>query len=984
MMELPFILLDTFSTFIIYVFEKQDNSFDSLRKEAILSIFYIATSFQSDHHPVARFAAMSILLSISRSNVYGDKTFLIAASCVLLNQQIALSNSRECFMLSMRIFFNIFKDNCFELFSLFSPCFSLILNYILSPEPNILFRSSAFETVYDFISQPMFTQKLFANTDKIENCPRLFDKLLEVVVLIAKTPSGIPDSQQMALNVISVITHQLSTITGRFDEADIIDDNETEKVYNEFTVEFNQKFKKFIEFGDAKELAKRLFVCDGVTPNNIGEFFALKNDFAIETLKYYLDLFKFETMDFDESIRTFLVSFKLAGEGQIVDRILDNFSQKYHLCHPGEFKSASAIHLLAYAWVMLQTSMFNRNATKDSFDQFRSMLSGQNDGGNFDEEFLKQIYQSVSRFSVPAEQEHKINCLSYWHLLLLKSQAYSKPLKCENEVISKTKSLFARMWTSISPILSASFLQAQSNFDDILSPFFGTARIASLIEATDVLDSIMKTFCSYAIGDFAQEKTQCALKFVSVVAREFGTGIREIGWKNYADVLVALFQLDLLCEEICAETNVCDGNKQMILSPRMQQRSERRNSSSVMTMFRRIGRSDSDSEINLGGSQQIKIFIFETGIHSIAKQSLRFSYKSLQDLIKAFSETSKAMENNVDTNCVFIAFCVHVVCQISASNSQRIQSLWESVYGYIKNVFILSMTTKSGKLLSSLSLNSLFVLFDELWCEDCMKETIIDSLINLSKFDSAFIKPNIDIINSGLSLFLQHHASTFIPIYNWTPILNFISIGVDCRVENGVGYLFHSIIAKQNFSAPGVPGVDKFIEFWMPVLQIAALLCISDNEQNYVERFRDFQSLLLFQSMPNLDGSRWRDVFEKILFPVMGQLTMLAMKKSESGQKALLMAKLIMSTFLFALNNLIGTSAFESTWYRILKFSLDLTKIRDDDVIEAVPEMLSNALRVMKASGIFDGDQRKSMWDVTKNAITSSFPDFSSSILDDD
>lgn len=977
MMELPFILLDTFSSFVQYIFEKVDKSYDPLRKETILSFFYIATAFQSDHHPVARFAALSILLSISRSNIYGDKTFLIAAACVLVNQQLALSNSRESFMLSMRIFFNVFKDSCFDLFTVFSPCFNLILNYILSPEPNIGFRSSAFETVYDFVSQPMFSQRLYANTNNIEN---LFDKLIEVTTLIAKNPSAIPDSQQMALNIISIITHQLSSTSGRYDDVDIMEENETEKVYKEFSDEFNEKFKKFIDFGDSTELAKRLFVCSEVSPNNIGEFFALKKDFAIETLQKYLEFFNFESMDFDESMRTFLISFKLAGEGQIVDRILDNFSQEYHKTHPGEFGSAGAIHLLAYAWVMLQTSTFNRNATKDSFEQFSAMLYGQNDGKNFDPKFLRQIYTSVSRFSVPAEPEHKINSLSYWHLLLLKAKVYSRPMKTDNEVVLKTKALFARMWSSVSPILSASFLSAQSNFDEILSPFFETARIASLLETTDVLDSIMKTFCPHAIGDLSQEKPQCALKFVSVVAREYGTSIREVGWKNYSDVIMALFQLDLLCEEICAETNVCDGNKQMILSPRMYQRSEKRNSNSVMTMFRKLGRSDSDSEITLGGSQQIKIFVFETGIHSIAKQSLRFSYKSLQDLLKAFAECSKNMESNIELNAVYIAFCVHVMCQISAANSQRIQALWEFVFGYIKNVFNLCSQSKNGKLLSSLTINSLFVLFDELWCEDSMKDTILESLLALSKFDPIFIKANIDIINSGLLLFLQHHASTFIPLYNWMPILNFISIGVDCKVENGVGHLFHILLAKQPVQPPGI---DKFNEFWMPVLQIAALLCISDSEANYVERFRDFQSLLMFPSLPDISGLKWRDVFEKLLFPVMGQLTMNAQKNPAVAQKALLMAKMLMSTFLFSISHKNQMSAFEPTWYRILKFSLDLTKIKDYDVVEAVPEMLSNALRVMKASGVFDSDQRKNMWDVTKQAIASSFPDFSSSILDD-
>ena len=142
----------------------------------------------------------------------------------------------------------------------------------------------------------------------------------------------------------------------------------------------------------------------------------------------------------------------------------------------------------------------------------------------------------------------------------------------------------------------------------------------------------------------------------------------------------------------------------------------------------------------------------------------------------------------------------------------------------------------------------------------------------------------------------------------------------------------------------------------------------------------------MFHNVTDITDNIWKDLFEKILFPVMNQLILFAQKKnasSVSGQKALLMSKLLMNTFLFALPQLLPSQHFESMWYRILKSSLDLTKVQDNDVKEAIPEVLSNALRVMKTANVFDSPQRQKMWDVTKQAIESSFPTFISSFLDE-
>lgn len=64
-------------------------------------------------------------------------------------------------------------------------------------------------------------------------------------------------------------------------------------------------------------------------------------------------------MAFVESLKHLLSGFRLPGEGQKVDRIMEKFGEKYHKDNPDAFGNAESIYLLSYATIMLQTSIHN-------------------------------------------------------------------------------------------------------------------------------------------------------------------------------------------------------------------------------------------------------------------------------------------------------------------------------------------------------------------------------------------------------------------------------------------------------------------------------------------------------------------------------------------------------------------------------------------------------------------------------------------------
>lgn len=64
-------------------------------------------------------------------------------------------------------------------------------------------------------------------------------------------------------------------------------------------------------------------------------------------------------MSFDGAIRLFLESFRLPGEAQKINRIVESFGTYYHEQCPKLFKNADAVYIFAYSVILLNTDQHN-------------------------------------------------------------------------------------------------------------------------------------------------------------------------------------------------------------------------------------------------------------------------------------------------------------------------------------------------------------------------------------------------------------------------------------------------------------------------------------------------------------------------------------------------------------------------------------------------------------------------------------------------
>ena len=76
-----------------------------------------------------------------------------------------------------------------------------------------------------------------------------------------------------------------------------------------------------------------------------------------DLMHIYVNLMNFSNMDFLKALRYFLEGFRLPGESQKIDRLMEKFASRYCECNPRQdiFKNADTVYVLAFSVIMLTT-----------------------------------------------------------------------------------------------------------------------------------------------------------------------------------------------------------------------------------------------------------------------------------------------------------------------------------------------------------------------------------------------------------------------------------------------------------------------------------------------------------------------------------------------------------------------------------------------------------------------------------------------------
>ncbi|TKC53742.1 hypothetical protein EI555_018490, partial [Monodon monoceros] len=162
---------------------------------------------------------------------------------------------------------------------------------------------------------------------------------------------------------------------------------------------FNMDPKKGIQFlvenellqNTPEEIARFLYKGEGLNKTAIGDYLGEREELNLAVLHAFVDLHEFTDLNLVQALRQFLWSFRLPGEAQKIDRMMEAFAQRYCLCNPGVFQSTDTCYVLSFAVIMLNTSLHNPNVRdKPGLERFVAMNRGINEGGDLPEELLRE------------------------------------------------------------------------------------------------------------------------------------------------------------------------------------------------------------------------------------------------------------------------------------------------------------------------------------------------------------------------------------------------------------------------------------------------------------------------------------------------------------------------------------------------------------------------------------------------------------------
>uniref|UniRef100_A0A673VLM8 Cytohesin 1 n=1 Tax=Suricata suricatta TaxID=37032 RepID=A0A673VLM8_SURSU len=177
---------------------------------------------------------------------------------------------------------------------------------------------------------------------------------------------------------------------------------------------FNMDPKKGIQFliendllkNTCEDIAQFLYKGEGLNKTAIGDYLGERDEFNIQVLHAFVELHEFTDLNLVQALRQFLWSFRLPGEAQKIDRMMEAFAQRYCQCNSGVFQSTDTCYVLSFAIIMLNTSLHNPNVKdKPTVERFVAMNRGINDGGDLPEELLRNLYESIKNepFKIPED-----------------------------------------------------------------------------------------------------------------------------------------------------------------------------------------------------------------------------------------------------------------------------------------------------------------------------------------------------------------------------------------------------------------------------------------------------------------------------------------------------------------------------------------------------------------------------------------------------
>ncbi|XP_021636150.2 brefeldin A-inhibited guanine nucleotide-exchange protein 1 isoform X2 [Hevea brasiliensis] len=516
---------------------------------------------------------------------------------------------------------------------------------------------------------------------------------------------------------------------------------------------FNRKPSKGVEFlintkkigGSPEEVAAFLKNTTGLNETLIGDYLGERDEFCLRVMHAYIDSFNFKAMDFGEGIRFFLRGFRLPGEAQKIDRIMEKFAERYCKCNPNSFTSADTAYVLAYSVIMLNTDAHN-SMVKDKMTKadFIRNNRGINDGQDLPEEYLGTLYDQIVKNEIKmnadssAAQSKQANSLNKllgldgilnlvtWkqteekplgangHLIRhIQEQFKAKSGKSESVFHTVTNAAILRFMVEVcwGPMLAAFSMTLDQSDDKLatsqcLQGFRYAVHVTAVMGMQTQRDAFVTSMAKFTYLHNAadmKQKNVDVVKAIISIAIEDGNYLKE-AWEHILTCLSRIEHLQLLGEgappdaSFLTASNVEAGEKVLksMGYPSLKKKGTLQNPA-VMAVVRGGSYDSTTVGVNSPGpvtAEQINQFILNLNLldqignfelNHVFANSQRLNSEAIVAFVKALCKVSMAeLQSPTDPR----VFSLTKLVEITHYNMNRIRLVWSRIWNVLSDFFV--------------------------------------------------------------------------------------------------------------------------------------------------------------------------------------------------------------------------------------------------------------------------------------------------------
>ncbi|KAF4659440.1 Brefeldin A-inhibited guanine nucleotide-exchange protein 1 [Perkinsus chesapeaki] len=218
---------------------------------------------------------------------------------------------------------------------------------------------------------------------------------------------------------------------------------------------FNMKPKRGVEYfvahgfcnSDPQDVARLLKRTRGLSKTAFGDYLGEDEPFNLQVMYSLVESHDFRGMDLVSALREFLEDFRLPGESQKIDRMMEKFAEHYCKQNPEAYANADCAYILSFSLIMLNTDLHSSQVkNKMSLDDFKRNNRGINDGADIPDAHLDFLYNEIKNkpFSLDEDEDLRLKLASQQKSAMQPSRRFELFIKETESIVEKSKEMLSK------------------------------------------------------------------------------------------------------------------------------------------------------------------------------------------------------------------------------------------------------------------------------------------------------------------------------------------------------------------------------------------------------------------------------------------------------------------------------------------------------------------------------------------------------------